>query len=188
LPKYSAEDIKQCYAILHNYVKNKEQAESDKRLTAVEGMSGLSSYTTTSMADAPPVTLRYNIPRGYPYPPYPGIPLPMSMYAGLGEPYPSFASPYSAPDAAMLAARRASYPMDAFSVTKAIPANEYNGGTSGTGTNTSTTTTGENSEHLFSAEYPAWNSNSNENATSATTADVNANHTNQDTQPQTNNI
>ena len=26
LPKYSAEDIKQCYAILHNYVRNKESA------------------------------------------------------------------------------------------------------------------------------------------------------------------
>ncbi len=109
-------------------MKNKEadeQSDAAKRLKAVEGMSGLSvpSYTTTTMPSEPPVTLRYNMPRAYPYA-YPGIPLPMSMYAaGLGEPYPAYASPYSS-DAAMMAARRASYPMDAFSVTKAIPANE----------------------------------------------------------------
>jgi len=180
LPKYSPEDVKQCYAILHNYVKNKEEDQSDnaKRLKAVEGISGLSvpTYTTTSMTntgEVPPVTLRYNLPRaGYPYNPYPGIPL--SMYANMGEQYPSYASPYNSPDAALMAAqRRASFPMDAFSVTKAIPANEYNN-------NTTVTGTAPESEHLFNAaEYPSWGNNPHEPTNTSVESTHHVNHENQ---------
>jgi len=128
LPKYSAEDIKQCYAILHNYIKKMEEDAymNDAKRTKTE--PGFGGYTTTAMPPDP----RYAQPgRGFGSP-YTGFPpgVAMSVYNGPEgsfqtsyppNPQAATTSPYAADPVTM---RRGSYPMDSFSLTKAIPTNE----------------------------------------------------------------
>jgi len=187
LPKYTPEDIKQCYAILHNYVRNKESVVPEES-TATTFLNEAKrpridnpmphgftapTYTTTAMPPSPDmVNLRYthNYPyqvRSYPYAnPYNGMPM-NPAYAAMNDPAYQYAmggtnAAYSGPDAAMI--RRASYPMDAFSASKASEYPEYqetvfpaeiptNWGTS---SDTSNSTTGPSSS--TSTEEPSHDS------------------------------
>jgi hypothetical protein len=144
LPKYSADDIKQCYAILHNYIKKMEEESSfinDSKRPKTE--PGYPSYTTTAMP--PDASRTYGSPYNSPYS-APGVA--MSVYNGTEGTYQAAptTSPYAADPVAM---RRGSYPMDSFSLTKAIPTNEV--------AQPAEFPTVEQQIYTTAAEYPPWN-------------------------------
>jgi hypothetical protein len=108
--------------------------EANKRLKTMEGMShGYNmgpTYTTTSINSPGPSdmhpTLRYQLPYqgqqmrgGYPpYHPYGGVPYPGNSYSPGMNDIPSPAPPTPFSDPSMM--RRASYPMDTFSLNKTV--------------------------------------------------------------------
>jgi len=160
LPKYSTEDIKQCYVILHNFVKNKENSEeSDIKRIKPEFSGGFDGqYTTTVMPSSQGQGIfRYDLASQQPsnlirYPPfnsYNGIQI-LEGYSTPGYSNPSTFVSTTSPDSSML--RRASYPMDSFSVTKAVTPNENL-----VESTQQSTTTEFPTENLFQQEYAHWN-------------------------------